>query len=111
MPRDDVEVGVSVQQHAAGSDRDGRDEAIREAADGVAGAAAGAVDAGRSFVVRGLVERKEAAAAEQLRQDASVPVVSRSREHLEQHDARRGQRLVGGECSLQATVLSAPRRP
>jgi hypothetical protein len=76
MRRDHVEAAVAVQQRDVVSDRDRRDEAVRQAPDRRSGASTSPVECRGGLVVGGLVERQEATAVEQAPQVARVPLAA-----------------------------------
>ena len=104
MTGDLVEVAVLVEKRGVGPHRDRGDQTVWERPDRRYLPPARAVQRRSDLVVRGFLEREEAAAVQEPTKVAGVAFVVRAGKELEDDEPRGGERLVRCDRSLEPVV-------
>lgn len=107
MARDDLEVGVLMEQGHAGPDRNGCDQAVGQAPDRRSFPSTRPVESSRRFEVGRLLQGEKTATTQEATQIAGMPFVARARKDLEQNKAGRCEPLVGVDRCSHAPVSRA----
>ena len=107
MARDDLEVGVLMEQGHAGPDRNGCDQAVGQAPDRRSFPSTGPVESSCRFEVGRLLQGEKAASTKEAAQIAGMPFVAGARKDLQQNKSGRCEPLAGVDRCSQAPVSRA----